>query len=142
MRKISKKAIREFKAYLISEEKAEATVEKYLRDITAFAEWLGERPLCKESVIEYKEHLKSGYAKTSINSALAALNSFFGYAGLYGLRVKSVKIQRRIFAGRERELTKAEYRRLLGAAQKKGDRRLFFVMQTICATGLRVSDDI
>lgn len=140
MKKITDKAINDFKNYLLNEEKASATVEKYIRDLTAFARWLGDRTLCKERVIEYKEMLKENYAKTSVNSKLASLNSFFDYKKLYTLKVKNLKIQRRIFASKDKELTKTEYQKLLAAAKRKGNRKLFLLMQTICSTGIRVSE--
>ena len=140
MKKITEKAIKDFKNYLISEEKAKATVEKYIRDITTFAAWLGNEILSKTKVLEYKEFLKEIYAPTSVNSVLASLNSFFEYKELYALRVKNLKIQKQIFAKKEKELTKEEYERLLRAAKSKGNRKLFLLMQTICTTGIRVSE--
>lgn len=140
MKKITNKTIKDFRKYLINEEKAPATVEKYIRDLTAFSAWLKGAELCKEKVIEYKEMLKDTYAKTSVNSILASLNSFFDYKELYGLKVKNIKIQRSIFASKEKELTKSEYERLLSAAKRKGNRKLFLLMQTICSTGIRVSE--
>lgn len=140
MKKITDKTIKDFRNYLINEEKAPATVEKYIRDLTAFSVWLKGAELCKEKVIEYKEMLKDTYAKTSVNSILASLNSFFDYKELYGLKVKNIKIQRSIFASKEKELTKSEYERLLSAAKRKGNRKLFLLMQTICSTGIRVSE--
>lgn len=140
MKRITEDAIQTFKMYLLNEEKASATIEKYIRDLTAFSAWLGKRELCKEEVIAYKEHLKSCYAKTSVNSILASLNHFFEYQELYGYKVKNLKIQHSIFANRDKELTKAEYERLLSAAKRKGNRKLFLLMQTICATGIRVSE--
>lgn len=140
MKRITDKTIKEFKNYLINEEKAAATVEKYIRDITAFAAWLGCTELSKEKVLEYKEHLRERYASASVNSVLASLNSFFDYKELYGLKVKNLKIQKQIFARKEKELTKAEYEQLLKAAKRQGNRKLFLLMQTICATGIRVSE--
>ncbi len=140
MKKITDKAVKEFGAHLVEEEKSRATLEKYVRDVSAFSRWLGKRELCKAIVLEYKELLIEKLAPASVNSALSSLNSFFEYIGEYGLKVKSLKIQKRIFADRERELTKAEYNRLLKAARDKGNERLFLLMQTICASGLRVSE--
>ena len=140
MKKITDKAVKEFGAHLIEEEKSKATLEKYVRDVSAFSRWLGKRELCKAIVLEYKELLIEKFAPASVNSVLSSLNSFFEYIGEYGLKVKSLKIQKRIFADRERELTKAEYNRLLKAARDKGNERLFLLMQTICASGLRVSE--
>ena len=140
MKKITKELIKNFRRYLIEEEKATATVEKYIRDVNAFAEWLGENILDKEAVLTYKENLTKNYAPASVNSILASLNSFFAFNEWYHLRVKNLKIQRQIFVNKDKELTKAEYERLLTAAKSKGNEQLYFLMQTICATGIRVSE--
>ena len=140
MKKITKELIKKFRRYLIEEEKATATVEKYIRDVNAFAEWLGENILDKEAVLTYKENLTKNYAPASVNSILASLNSFFAFNEWYHLRVKNLKIQRQIFVNKDKELTKAEYERLLTAAKSKGNEQLYFLMQTICATGIRVSE--
>ena len=140
MKKITNELIKNFRRYLIEEEKATATVEKYIRDVNAFAEWLGENILDKEAVLTYKENLTKNYAPASVNSILASLNSFFAFNEWYHLRVKNLKIQRQIFVNKDKELTKAEYERLLTAAKSKGNELLYFLMQTICATGIRVSE--
>ena len=140
MKKITNELIKDFRRYLIEEEKATATVEKYIRDVNAFAEWLGENILDKEAVLTYKENLTKNYAPASVNSILASLNSFFAFNEWYHLRVKNLKIQRQIFVNKDKELTKAEYERLLTAAKSKGNEQLYFLMQTICATGIRVSE--
>ena len=125
MKKITDKAIKKFREYLICEEKAKATAEKYIRDLTAFAVWLGSRELSKAEVLEYKEYLIENYAPASVNSVISSLNSFFDYSGQYALKVKTLKIQRQIFARKDKELTKAEYDRLLSAAKSKGNRKLY-----------------
>lgn len=140
MKKITDKIIKKFKEYLVCEEKAKATAEKYIRDITAFAEWLCGDELSKAKILEYKEYLIENYAPASVNSVISSLNSFFDYSGQYSLKVKTLKIQKQIFARKDKELTKAEYERLLSAAQKKGNRKLYLLMQTICACGIRVSE--
>lgn len=140
MKKITEKEILDFKNHLTNEEKSQATIEKYVRDLRTFALWLKNSCLSKGKVIEYKEILKKSYAKTSVNSVLASLNSFFDFCELYNLKVKNLKIQRKIFSSKEKELTKGEYSRLLTVAKKKGNRKLFLLMQTICSTGIRVSE--
>lgn len=125
---------------MTEEEKSAATIEKYLRDIKAFAEWLGGRPIEKKAVLEYKAYLIQNYMPTSANSVLSALNSFFNYNEWYDCKVKSLKIQKQLFSSTEKELTKAEYKRLLSASKQKGDERLYLLMQTICACGIRVSE--
>ncbi len=139
MRKINKKRIEDFEIHLINEEKSKATVNKYIRDVSEFALWLDKRELNKSAVLEYKAKFCENYKPTSINSVLSSLNSFFNYMSWYDLKVKALKIQKQIFASREKELTKNEYERLLSAA--KSNKRLYLVMQTICSTGIRVSEN-
>ena len=140
MKKITDKSINKFKEYLTNEEKSKATIEKYIRDLTTFAAWLGKTELSKAKMLEYKEYLIEVYAPASVNSVISSLNSFFDYIGQYALKVKTLKIQRQIFARKDKELTKAEYERLLSAAKSKGNRKLYLLMQTICACGIRVSE--
>ena len=140
MKKITDKIIKKFKEYLIDEEKSKATVEKYIRDLTVFAFWLGGAELSKARVLGYKEYIISKYAPASVNSILSSLNSFFDFICEYGLKVKNLKIQKQIFAKKEKELTKEEYNRLLTAAKSEGNQKLYLLMQTICATGIRVSE--
>ena len=140
MRKITTEIIRSFNDYLISEEKAAATFNKYLHDVVEFQKWLGEQELCKTAVLAYKSYLCDRYAPASVNAALSSLNSFFNFMEWYDLRVKNLKIQKQIFASTDKELTKAEYDRLLQAAKQKKNERLYLLMQTICSTGIRVSE--
>ena len=127
-----------FKAFLVDEEKSELTVEKYIRDVQRFRSWLGERELTKAEVLAYKNELVDRYAVTSVNSILPSLNCWFDYIGRNDCRVKTLKLQRRTFLAEERELTKTEYDRFLRAAKDKP--RLCLLMQTICSTGIRVSE--
>ncbi len=137
---ITRELIEKFKHYLIEEEKSSATLEKYMRDITVFFAWLAGSELDKIAVLRYKEHLTMNYAPASVNSVLSSLNSFFDYNEWHGLKVKMLKIQKQIFAERSKELTKAEYERLLVAAKDKKNERLYYLMQTICSSGIRVSE--
>ena len=136
---ITKEKITSFKKHLISEERSGATVEKYVRDVTAFSEWLSGREVDKNTVVEYKAHLAEKYQASSTNSMLSSLNSFFVFCERHELRVKFIKTQKQLFSRDDRELTKAEYLRLLDAAKRKS-RRLYLLMQTICATGIRISE--
>ena len=140
MRKITTEIMKSFNDYLINEEKAAATVNKYLYDVGEFQTWLGQQELCKKTVLDYKSYLCERYAPASVNAALSSLNSFFNFMEWYDLRVKNLKIQKQIFASTDKELTKAEYDRLLGAAKQKKNERLYLLMQTICSTGIRVSE--
>jgi len=140
MKKITKKLINNFRNHLIIEEKSDATLEKYIRDICAFLTWLCGRGVNKQTVLEYKAYLVENYKPASVNSVLSSLNSFFTYNEWYDCKVKSLKIQKQIFASKEKELTKSEYERLLDAAKSKKNERLYLLMQTICSTGIRVSE--
>ena len=140
MKKLTQSIITEFKTFLIEDEKSSATLEKYMRDINAFSKWLCEREADKKAVLEYKEHLMQNYAHTSVNSILSSLNSFFDFMGWYDTKVKMIKIQKQIFASQEKELSKAEYERLLSVAKAKQNQQLFYLLQTICSTGIRVSE--
>ena len=136
---ITAQQIQAFSAYLLEEEKSAATLEKYLRDVCAFRAFLKEKDVTKDAVISYKKYLvEQRYAVHSINSMLASVNSFLGFAGFPQYKVKSLRIQRQIYCPEEKELTRAEYTRLVSAA--KGNERLSLVLQTICATGIRVSE--
>ena len=140
MRQITNELIENFKIDLVEEEKAQATIEKYIRDILAFVEWLSGRTVEKQTVLEYKQKLIEKYAPASVNSVLSSLNRFFAFAEWFNCKVKSIKIQKQVFAKQERELTKKEYDRLLSAALHKDNKRLYLLMQTICSTGIRVSE--
>ena len=130
-----------FARHLRQEDRSPGTVAKYLRDVSAFAHWLGSAPVTKELATGWKEHLRTqGYAPTTINSMLAAVNSFFRFKGWEGVRVKFLKVQRRMFRDAGRELTKAEYQRLLDTAHRLGQERLGLLVEAMGATGIRVSE--
>ena len=139
--KLTPLQIQAFARHLLLEEKSAATMEKYLRDIRAFACWLGDREICKELTAEWKAYLaEQGYAPASINAMLSALNSLLAYLDLNDCRVKFLKIQRRLFRDDSRELTRPEYLRLLETARTQGRERLALLLETICGTGIRVSE--
>ncbi len=137
---LTKNRIEQFKIHLMEEEKSAATQEKYLRDVLAFFRWTEGGEVDKMTVLAYKAHLSAQYAPASVNSVLSSLNSFFAFCDWHGMTVKMLKIQKQIFADQNKELTKAEYERLLEAAQQKRNKRLYLLMQTICASGIRVSE--
>lgn len=138
---ITEKAIKRFGDYLEKEEKSKATIEKYLRDVRMFEKHMSDAKITKESVIEYKNKLISdGYAVRSINSMIASLNSLFSFLGWTSCRVKSLKLQRQIYCAEEKELTKVDYKRLVNTARRKGNKRLSLIIQTLCCTGIRVSE--
>ena len=137
---ITAKAIDEFKEHLILEERSEITIEKYIRDVKAFAKYTQNSAITKETVIAYKKHLQENYAVRSVNSMLASINSLFAFLGWHDLKVKSLKLQQQVFCPEEKELTKAEYARLCRTAERKHNERLNLILQTICGTGIRVSE--
>lgn len=137
---ITAKTIAEFKEHLILEERSEITIEKYIRDVKAFAAYTQNTAVTKETVIAYKKHLQENYAVRSVNSMLASINSLFAFLNWHDLRVKSLKLQQQVFCPEEKELTKAEYTRLCRAAERKHNERLNLILQTICGTGIRVSE--
>lgn len=138
---LSEREIIGFRDYLLREEKSANTVEKYLRDVRAFAAFARNREVTKNLVVAYKQNLlDNGYAVRSINSMLAGVNSLLTFLCWYECRVKAIRRQTQLFCREDRELTKAEYFRLLGAAKQKRNERLYLLIQTICSTGIRVSE--
>ena len=138
---IDETMVEKFKEHLRLEEKSENTIEKYIRDVKAFSSYVNGRTVSKEITIEYKQALlEKGYAVRSINSMIASLNSFFLFIGKTDLIIKTIKEQRQLFCSEEKELSKEEYTRLVSAAKRKGNWRLSLIIQTICGTGIRVSE--
>lgn len=138
---LTQQQIQAYAHYLQMEEKSRATMEKYLRDIRAFARWLDGRAIRKELTSEWKGHLiAQNYAPTTVNAMLSALNSLLEFLDLQECRVKFLKIQRCLFRDADRELTKEDYQRLLNTARKLGRERLGLLVETIGATGIRVSE--
>jgi len=129
-----------FKKHLHENEKSRATIEKYLRDIGKFAVYAGNAAVDKDTVLDYKAALAREYALASANSMLAALNAFFRFAEWYDCCVKQFKLQREAFCPEEKELTRDEYVALIRAADNKNNKRLSLLLQTICGTGIRVSE--
>lgn len=138
---LTEKQIVAFAVHLKNEEKSVNTIEKYIRDVWAFYAYADGLLVTKETVIAYKNKLLTdNYAARSINSMLASINSLFSFLGWADLKVKSIRLQRQIYCPEEKELTKAEYMRLIHTAKQKGNERLNLLIQTICGTGIRVSE--
>ena len=130
-----------FQQYLAEEEREQSTIEKYMRELRLFQTWLMERPVTTEIVARWKSHLRTaGYKPETINSKLSALNKFFSFMDWPECRIKYLKIQRKLFRGTEKELTKEEYMQLLETANSGGKVRLALLIETICVTGIRVSE--
>lgn len=137
---ISPERIEEFRRWLRAEERSEGTIEKYVRDVTKLELWLGDRAISKESVSNWKEHLLSeNYAPVTINSMLASVNTYCRFMGL-DCKVKFLRIQKKLFRDKDRELSKHEYEKLIETSEKQGKNRLALLIETIGATGIRVSE--
>lgn len=139
--KLTAERIAAYGRYLKQEERASATLEKYLRDVRAFALWMDGEAVTREAVTGWKERLLAERrAPSTVNAALSALNGLFRFLGWEGCRARFVKVQRRLFRDPARELTRPDYDRLITTARELGKERLALVMETICATGVRVSE--
>lgn len=138
---ISEKELRCFEQYLIENERCRSTIEKYLSDVRQFGIWINNRELSKETLIEWRETLiTSNYKFATINGKIAAINCFLRMTGYQNLTLKSLKIQRQIFRNQDRVLTKEEYVALIKGAEETNNERLLLIMETICSTGIRVSE--
>lgn len=139
-RQVTEKLLDQFRSFLKNDERSAATIEKYMRDLNCFAKFVGNGDISKEDIINYKNSLPQKYALSSANSMLAALNSFLRFCGWQDMCVKQFRIQREAYCPEDKELTKEEYMRLLCAANKNKNERLNLIIQTICGTGIRVSE--
>lgn len=138
---LTEEIIRNYEKKLVLDEYSKATIQKYIRDIRGFYEFLPkDKEISKESTIAYKKKLEQEYAAASANSMLVAINRFLKDTGTECCCVKLFRLQRKTFCEKEKELTKEEYIHLVETAQKKGDERLALIMQTICSTGIRISE--
>lgn len=138
---IAPEMLEAFERHLIKAERSAGTIEKYLRDVRRFTAWLGVRPVTKEAAAEWKEQLRTGaYQPVTVNAMLSALNTFFAFAGWQACKVRYLRIQRRLFCDEARILERGDYEHLLCSAHELGRERLALLMETICATGIRVSE--
>lgn len=139
-RVITNSMIGDFGSYLRSDEKSENTIEKYIRDVKTFSEFAGAIEITKTVVMDFKASLVENYEVTSANSMIAAVNAFLRFMGWMDCCIKQFKVQKKAFCSEEKELTKAEYIRLVNTAKEEGNERLNLILQTICGTGIRVSE--
>lgn len=139
-RRITNETIQAFENFLIDSEKAATTIQKYMHDIRRFGQYAANRTLDKTLIIHYKAMLEKEYATRSANSMLASLNAYLRFAGWYDLCVKQFKVQKDAYCSEDKELTKAEYAALVRTAEQRNNMRLALVVQTICGTGIRVSE--
>lgn len=135
---LTQKIINNFKEFLIQEEKSTITIDKYIHDVSEFMDYANGLEITKNIVLAYKKELVLKYAVRSVNSKLASVNSLLSFLGWEDCKVKSLKLQRETYSSEEKELTKTEYIRLLNAAND--NTRLRLIIETICGTGIRVSE--
>ena len=137
---VTKAAVTTYLQFLKIQEKSKGTLEKYQRELLDLAKYLAGKKVTREDLVVWKEELEKRYSPAGVNGRLVAANGFFSFFGRYDLRLKLLKIQKEIFMREEKELTRAEYGRLVRTAERKGKERLSVLIQTICATGIRVSE--
>lgn len=137
---VTKAAVTTYLQFLKIQEKSKGTLEKYQRELLDLAKYLAGKKVTREDLVVWKEELEKRYSPAGVNGRLVAANGFFSFFGRYDLRLKLLKIQKEIFMREEKKLTRAEYGRLVRTAERKGKERLSLLIQTICATGIRVSE--
>ena len=131
----------DFKQYLQERENSNATIEKYIRDVRKFIVFARRnKKVDKEMLLGYKEWLIQHYAISSVNSMLVALNQFLTFREMGRLRLKQVKVQRSDIMGQEKALEKEEFQALVSVARRQGKEQIAMIMETICATGIRISE--
>lgn len=139
---VTESLLKKYSQYLYQEEKSKATIKKYLSDLQKLMDYMGGKTVTKERMIAYKEYLmtEKQYKSSSINSYLVAANRFFDYMNWHDAKVKTIKIQQAAFVPEEKELTKNEFQKLVRTAQELGRTKISMIIQTICGTGMRVSE--
>ncbi len=137
---VTETSINEFVQDLVDDEKSKATVEKYSAVLKKFMEWLDGQEISHSLLVEYRDMLCEDHSVTSVNGVISAINNYLNIAGLSNLKLKLMKVQRKVFRSVDREMTKEEYSRLIRTAQGQGRKRLLLIMETICSTGIRVSE--
>lgn len=137
---LSSRTVEKYQKYLQELEKSPRTVQKYLYSLRALQRFLEGRPLTKTELVQWKGSLAESLSSASVNTMIAAVNGYLKFSGLKEWSIRPLKIQRSLFCDMEKELTRKEYERLVDAARQKGDERLGLILQTICTTGIRVSE--
>jgi len=137
---LTKNDISKFSKYLTESEKSTVTIEKYTASLRRLSKWLGGRKLTKENLLEYRNHLLESLTAQTVNGALSAINSYLAFSGMQDMRMKLFRVQKKLFRSSEKELTKAEYERLISTAKDTEKERLALLMETICSTGIRVGE--
>ena len=138
---ITKAQIQEFETYLRMDERSASTIAKYTNAITDFYQFLPEdKSVTKEQLLAWKAYISGKYSASAVNVMISAANGFFEFVSWNELKIRQIRTQRQIFRDKERELTRTEYMRLLTEAQRQGNFRLFYLMQTLASTGIRISE--
>lgn len=132
--------LEKYELYLYEEERSKNTISKYIRDIKKFLDFMKEKEFNKKQIMQFKEYITLNYVPISVNSIIVAINGFLDWIGASEFKVKLLKIQKDVFSSPEKELTEREYERLICVAESNGDYKLSFIIQTICSTGIRVSE--
>ncbi len=140
MQIITETSINGFKQNLIDEEKSKATIEKYVVSLRRFMEWLDGREISRALLMEYRDVLRAGHAATTVNGVLSAINSYLDTVGMPACKLKFLKVQKKVVRSDDREMTREEYFRLIKTAQRQKRERILLIMETICSTGIRVSE--
>jgi len=135
-----KECINLFKEYLRNDEKAGATISKYIHDVNEMLAFMGQIELNKESLIEYRRYMSCQYKPQTVNGKLAAVNSFLKFMNLEAFKVKFLRVQKRVYMDENRELTEQDYRRLLEVADRRENKQLYYLMMTLYGTGIRISE--
>ena len=138
--RITDKLLKGFVSFLKEQEKSQSTISSYKRELFSLQMFLDDNPITKERLLGYKSMITSNYKPSTCNVAISAINSFLQYVGRTDLFVKPIRVQRQIFENKEKMLTKKEYNKLIQTAKINGQKQLSLIIQTICATGIRVSE--
>ncbi len=137
---ITEENVKEFKKKLYEEEKSAATVEKYVASLKRLMEWLNGREITHEALMEFREDLRKEHEVSTVNGYVSAINAYLDMVGMEECKMKLMKMQRKVFRSEDRELNRGEYLKLIETAKMLGKERLMLIMETICATGIRVSE--
>ena len=138
---ITEEKIISFQKMLLAEERSLNTVRKYCQDIRQFKDWIGGEKVTKETLLGWKEFMiLKGYKGTTINGKIISINAYFKYLGQIEYKMKLLKVQRKFFRESANDLKKEDYKKMIYTAKRLGKRRLLLIMETICTTGIRVSE--
>ena len=137
---ITDRTVKKFIEYLIGQEKSQSTIKTYQRELFSLQMYLDDSAVTKEKLLNYKAMIKDRYTPSTCNVTIAAVNSFLKFAGRVDLCVKPLKVQKNIYESTDKSLTKRDFDKMVRAAQKSGQERTALIIQTICSTGIRVSE--